>query len=292
MRFTKLQGLGNDFLIIPVADVNQLDAPDRLAQQMCERHYGAGADGIVFVAPAVGDEMDVVSRIFNADGSEAEVSGNGTRCVAAYFYARENWTAPEIRIGTVAGVKVGRRVAGDADGGRRFDFEFAMGAPRLHSREIPIHLTPELERVVGYRLKMGGELQTITCVSMGNPHCSVFVQAFDDRVIGEMGPLLEDHPAFPLRTNVEFVRVIGRDEIEVRFWERGVGRTLSSGTGSCAAAVAAMLNGFTNRDILVNTQGGVLRVCWESGDNQDNQQANQVRLTGSAEVIYDGVWRG
>jgi diaminopimelate epimerase len=279
IKFTKLQGLGNDFLILPVADVNNLDKPAELAHKMCERNYGAGADGIVFVAPVQTAEAEFASRIFNADGSEAEVSGNGTRCVAAYCYYKGLWSEPSIRIATVAGVKVGR-LAGRQE--LRFDFEFDMGQPKLSSEAIPINLDPALDQVVGYPLVMGGDIQQITCTSMGNPHCSLFVASLEDLEIDEIGSLLEHHPAFPLRTNVEFVQVKSREEIEVRFWERGVGRTLSSGTGSCGASIAAMINGYTERSIRVNTPGGILKVVW--------QEDNSVRLTGSAEVIYEGEW--
>jgi diaminopimelate epimerase len=279
IQFTKLQALGNDFLIIPVADVSQLDLPDRLAQAMCERNYGAGADGIIFVAPLQRGPADFASRIFNSDGSEAEISGNGTRCVAAYFYYKGIWDDSEIAIRTEAGIKVGRIISRQGLG---FSFEFDMGTPRLSSDEIPIILPQNLDRVVSYPLFMGGEFQTITCVSMGNPHCSVFLPTLSDVNLAEIGPLLEDHPAFPTRTNVEFVHVISREEIEVLFWERGVGRTLSSGTGTCGASVASMLNNYTDRNICVNTPGGILHVRWDDD--------NQVKLTGTAEVIYEGVW--
>jgi diaminopimelate epimerase len=279
MKFTKLQGLGNDFLIIPVDDVNKLEKPEELAKKMCERNYGAGADGIVFVAKIQGEDADFASRIFNADGSEAEISGNGTRCVAAYLYYKELCREPEIRILTAAGVKTGRFVTRQ---GGRFDFEFDMGEPRLSSQEIPIILDKPLDRVIKYPLVMGGDVQEVTCTSMGNPHCSLFVPSLEGIHIDELGPLLEDHPAFPMRTNVEFVHIMSRQEIEVLFWERGVGRTLSSGTGSCGASIASMLNGYTDRSIRVNTPGGILQVVW--------QDDNAVKLTGSAEVIYEGVW--
>ena len=279
IQFTKIQAHGNDFLIIPINDVNQLDQPSLLAQEMCERNYGAGADGIVFVSATRGGGADFASRIFNADGSEAEISGNGTRCVAAYFYFKERWDQTEITIQTAAGLKVGKFISRE---GLRYWFEFDMGSPRLASDEIPILLPQPLDRVVSFPLRMGGEFQTITCVSMGNPHCSLFLPTLDEVILPEIGPLLEDHPAFPTRTNVEFVHVISREEIEVLFWERGVGRTLSSGTGSCAAAVASILNDYTERNVRVNTAGGELHVRWDDGDH--------VRLTGAAEIIYDATW--
>ncbi len=279
LPFTKLQGLGNDFLIIQVEDINHLPSPDTLAKKMCERNYGAGADGIVFVAISTHSDVPFASRIFNADGSEAEISGNGTRCLAAYLYYKALWAADEINIATAAGVKHGRLVAREDP---RFDFEFAMGEPRLASADIPINLESPIAQVVNYPLMMGGETQRITCVSMGNPHCTTFWTSLEKINIDELGSLLEHHPSFPERTNVEFVRVINTDEIEVLFWERGVGRTLSSGTGSSGASIAAMLNGFTNRSVTVKTLGGILKVCWRDD--------NVVMLTGSAEVVYEGIW--
>ena len=279
IQFTKLQGLGNDFLIVTAEDVADLRNAREMAQQMCNRNYGAGADGLIFVTPSRHRDADFATRIFNADGGEAEVSGNGTRCVAAYLYYSGLWREPEVSIATAAGVKRGRLV------GREdvcFEFEFEMGSPRLSSAEIPMALEEPLARVVGYGLKIGGEIFDVTCVSMGNPHCTIFVPTFQGLNITEIGPLIEDHPVFPNRTNVEFARVLSSEKIEVSFWERGVGRTFSSGTGSCAAAVSAALNGLTGRSIQVKTSGGVLHVDW--GDDEI------VRLTGSAEVIYQGKW--
>jgi diaminopimelate epimerase len=279
IRFTKLQGLGNDFLVIAVEDTDALVGARETAEQMCRRNYGAGADGIVFVAPARSEGADFSSRIFNADGSEAEVSGNGTRCVAAYLFYAGLWSEPVIRIATAAGVKTGRLVARE---GVTFEFEFDMGKPRLSSDDLPMSLDERLPQVVGYPLRLGGERLEVTCVSMGNPHCTLFLPDLEAINVSEMGPLIEDHPTFPNRTNVEFARVVSSDEIEVRFWERGVGRTISSGTGSSAAAVAAALNGFTGRSIRVLTAGGALRVDWRDDDH--------VALTGPAEVIYEGRW--
>lgn len=281
LRFTKLQGLGNDFLIIPVEATEPLADAPALARAMCRRNYGAGADGIVFVAPPATADADFSSRIFNSDGSEAEISGNGTRCAAAFLYHEGRWSKPEIRIETIAGVKAGKLVARS---GARFDFEFDMGEPRLSSLELPMSLDHPLPKVVGYDLILGGEIFEVTCVSMGNPHCTLFINDLESINVEELGPLIEDHPAFPSRTNVEFARVVSREEIEVKFWERGVGRTLSSGTGSCGAAVAAMLNGFTERSVRVVTGGGALRIKWRDD--------NRVALTGSAEVIYEGLWLG
>ncbi|HJQ69664.1 MAG TPA: diaminopimelate epimerase [Blastocatellia bacterium] len=281
IRFTKLQGLGNDFLITLVEDVSRLQSARELAQQMCERNFGAGADGLMFVTRARHEDADFASRLFNADGSEAEISGNGTRCVAAYLYYAGMWKEPEVRIATAAGVKTGRLVAGE---GLRYEFEFDMGEPRFSSKDVPMEIDAPLPQIVRYPLHLGGDMLEVTCLSMGNPQCVIFVDDLGAVALAEIGPLIEDHPVFPNRTNVEFVRVVSRDEIEILIWERGVGRTLSSGTGSCASAVAASLNGLTDRSVRVRTPGGALRVDWRAD--------NSVTLTGPAEVIYEGRWLG
>jgi diaminopimelate epimerase len=281
MRFTKLQAVGNDFLVIAGQEAEAVSNPAELARRMCQRNFGAGADGLVLVTKSLSSEADFDSRIFNADGGEAEVSGNGTRCVAAFFFYTGMWPGPEIRIATGAGVKYGRLINRDS---ALFEFEFDMGRPQLRSDLIPITLDRPLDQVVKYHLPIGGEFLEVTSVSMGNPHCTLLVNEFETVNLTELGPLIEDHPFFPNRTNVEFVRVISRDEIEVLFWERGVGRTLSSGTGSCAAAVAAALNGVTGRQVRVRTEGGVLGVDW--------RENGVVYLTGPAEVVYQGDWLG
>jgi diaminopimelate epimerase len=279
IKFAKAQGMGNDFLIIEVEDVAALRTGGELAREMCRRNYGAGADGIVFVTRAHNQDADFASRIFNADGSEAGVSGNGTRCAAAYLYHSGLWNAPEIRIATAAGVKHGRLVARE---GTQFEFEFDMGSPDLSSEAVPMFIASPVERVVRYPLNLGGDVFEVTCLSMGNPQCVMFVSDLDSVNLEEIGPLIEHHPIFPDRANVEFARVISRDEIDIRIWERGAGHTLSSGTGSCASAVAAALNGLTDRRVRVQTEGGELRVHWREDD--------RVMLTASAEVIYEGRW--
>jgi len=277
-RFIKAQGMGNDFLIIQTSDVTSLPDASRLARQMCERNYGAGADGIVFVAPDDRAEADFQSRIFNADGSEAGVSGNGTRCVAAFLYHQGLWNESEISIGTIAGIKRGRLVSRE---GSRFEFAFDMGQPDFSSTAVPMSVAPA-DRVVRYPLGLGGDIVEVTCLSMGNPQCIIFVSDLERVNLAEIGPLLEHHPVFPDRANVEFVRVISRDEIEIRIWERGAGHTLSSGTGSCASAVAAAVNDLAERNVRVQTEGGILQVDWQSDDH--------VVLTAAAEVIYEGRW--
>ena len=279
LRFTKTQGMGNDFLIIPVENVAALRNASELARELCQRNYGAGADGIVFITRARHSDADFATRIFNADGSEAGVSGNGTRCAAAYIYYSELWNEPTVRIATAAGIKHGKLVSRN---GTQFDFAFDMGQPILFSQSVPMSITPPMERVVGYPLPLGGDILEVTCLSMGNPQCIIFVADLNSIKLEELGPLIENHPVFPDRANVEFVRIISRDEIEIRIWERGAGHTLSSGTGSCASAIAASLNGFTERSVGVRTEGGKLTVEWNDDD--------RILLTASAEVVYEGRW--
>ena len=271
--------MGNDFLVVEVEEIESLPAPDELALQMCNRNYGAGADGLVFVTRSREAGSDFASRIFNSDGSEAGVSGNGTRCVAAYLYQAGLWNEQEIKIRTAAGVKHGRLVSRQ---GVRFEFEFDMGKPDLSSLGVPMALGRPHERVVRYPLHLGGDMIEVTCLSMGNPQCVIFVRDLEAVNLAEIGPLIEHHPVFPDRANVEFARVLSPDKIEIRIWERGAGHTLSSGTGSCAAAVAAALNGLTDRRVTVQTEGGASLVVWRDDGS--------VALTASAEVIYEGRW--
>ena len=278
-EFTKLQAMGNDFLVTMVEDVAEAAEAPSLARRMCSRNFGAGADGLIVVDRKIKAGTSFSSRIFNADGSEAEISGNGTRCVAAYLYYSGLWSGPEIGIATAAGPKRGVLVRRD---GPRFDFSFDMGAPEFRSDKIPVALDPALDFVIDQPLDLGTETVRFTSVSMGNPHCSLFFQDLGDAVFFRLGPLIENHPSFPNRTNVEFIRPVSDSEIEVRFWERGVGPTLSSGTGSCAAAVAAILNRKTSRRVTVRTAGGSLAVHWRDD--------GAVLLTASAVVVYQGLW--
>lgn len=279
IEFVKLQAMGNDFLITMVEDVAAGSRFSSLARRMCNRNFGAGADGLIFVDRKGTDDAPFSSRIFNADGGEAEISGNGTRCVAAYLYYGGLADGPGIDIATVAGTKRGVLERRD---GLRFDFTFEMGKPELRSSKIPILLDPPQDTVVDQALDLGAEVIRYTSVSMGNPHCSLIVESLDDAAFFRLGPLIENHPLFPNRTNVEFIRPISESEIEVRFWERGVGPTLSSGTGSCAASVASILNKKVSRQVTVHTAGGILSVTWRDD--------GIVALTGSAVVVYKGQW--
>lgn len=276
MRLSKYHGLGNDFLLVDDSDCRQSgwDLPG-LARQLCDRHYGVGADGLVPIA-AGRDGADCQVRIFNSDGSEAEISGNGVRCAAAQWFRTRKADSAEVRIGTAAGVKKLELL--EQDGNTSY-FASWMGQPRFRPEEIPIRVPEPLDEVLDYALPVGGSTVRLTAVSMGNPHCSVFVDAIDDGEIERVGKLLESHSVFPQKTNVEFIRVLEPGKIRVWFWERGVGRTLSSGTGSCGSALAAIRNGHAGDRVCVVTDSGSMQVTWRPGQS--------VRLDGPAELVCD-----
>jgi diaminopimelate epimerase len=284
MLFHKFQALGNDFLIVSESALRAVTNDfEAFSKQICDRHFGAGADGVELLlgSPRVaGADFEV--RLFNADGGETPISGNGTRCVAAYLYLVEKWERPEVRIATGAGVKVLRPVDRGDLIATRMVFEAEMGAPRFASEEIPVVTATRLDRVIGQRLDVDGQSVEFTATSMGNPHCSVFVDDFESVNWRSLGSKIETHAAFPERTNVEFIRMINRDEIEVRFWERGVGETLASGTGACGAALTAMINGLAASKVEVITAAGALIVEWRDD--------GMVVQTGEAGAVYRGEW--
>jgi len=266
--FVKTHGLGNDFILVERTERIPSDYPG-FSRRICDRHFGIGADGLILWNPA-GDIFKI--RIFNQDGSEAESSGNGLRCTAAYLIQSGRWPKDEISLQTVSGVYTLRRVGGQ--------YEADMGEPKLAPKDIPFVTAAPIERVVNYPLTADAQSFAITACSTGNPHCSVFVDRTEDAYIEKIGPLLERHPDFPNRTNVEFIRVLNRNEIEVRFWERGVGHSNASGTGSCGATVASILNGKTERKVTVRAKAGVLVVEW--------QQNGRLKLTSTANIVAEG----
>ena len=266
--FVKTQALGNDFILVE-QNPKVPASHSELAQRICNRYFGIGADGLILWQSAA-DSFNI--RIFNRDGSEAECSGNGLRCVAAYLIESGRWPKNEIRLKTISGLYTLRR-AGQ-------QYEADMGQPQLQPDAIPFIPPAPIEKVVDYPLRANGRVFAITACSTGNPHCSLFVEELDDSYIEKVGPLLERHPAFPHRTNVEFIHVLGDREIEVAFWERGVGRTYASGTGSCGATVASILNGKTGRQVVVHTKAGNLTVEWpENG---------RLKLTSTANIVAEG----
>jgi len=287
--FIKFHGFGNDYIVIEQQHLSDI-APSaeaaklgEFARRICNRHYGAGADGIAVISPPPDQLADFHVRIFNPDGSEAGLSGNGTRCAASYLYYKQLWTQPELRLSTRSGVKLYTLREHSSPG--RYVFDSELGQPRFDSSSIPILTSEPLEKVIDYELDVDGTPYRVTALQMGNPNCCIFVEDFAALDWRTTGRILETHPQFPDRTNVVFIRVQDRQTIELRIWERGVGETEASGTCSCAAAVAAMINGKTERLVNVLMPGGQAKIQWR-GDGDEGE----VVITGTAEVIYGGDW--
>jgi len=285
-RFIKFHGFGNDYIVIEQKDLSHIaptadaSALGEFAQRICNRHYGAGADGIAVISQPENEAANFHVRIFNPDGSEAGLSGNGTRCAASYVYYQKLWDAKQLRLSTRSGVKLYTLLENPEPG--RYVFESELGQPKFDSRSIPMLIEPPLEKVVGYELIVGGATFKVTALQMGNPNCCIFVDDFDELDWRTVGKSLERHPLFPDRTNVTFIRVDDRNTISLRIWERGVGETEASGTCSCAAAVSAMVNERTERLVKVLMQGGEAKIHW--------REDGEVVITGAAEVIYGGEW--
>jgi diaminopimelate epimerase len=272
-KFTKFHGLGNDYLVIEADQLTGIDDLGEFARRICNRHYGAGGDGIAIISKSQSAEADFNCRIFNPDGSEAGLSGNGTRCAVAYLYYAGHWSDDELRLSTRTGLK--RYFPRGKDALGKFIFESELGQPKFDSPSIPMSISPALDQV-------DGQPVPITAMQMGNPNCCIFVDDFDELNWRKLGKTIETHPQFPDRTNVVFVRVPERKLIELRIWERGVGETTASGTCSCAGAVAAMINEKADRDVKVIMEGGEVRIHWRPD--------GEVVITGTAELVYSGEW--
>jgi diaminopimelate epimerase len=276
LRFAKAHGLGNDFILVGEDHCPKEAGP--WARRLCDRHRGIGGDGVLVYGV---EGQAVRMRLLNADGSEGQVSGNGVRCLAAYGVA-QGWLPPRHVVETPPGP---RPVEVRDLGGGRFEVATDLGPARLGSRDIPVDLDPPRDRLVDYPLEAAGRTVPVTVTSLGNPHCAVFLDAVaEDGLLRTLGPALENHPLFPQRTNVEFVTVVSRDELRVRFWERGVGYTSASGTGAASAAVAAIVKGLAARRLRVVCDGGVLEVEWPEGGT--------VRQVGEVELLFEGQWLG
>lgn len=279
MQFAKAEALGNDFVIV---DARQLAGKDasRVARQVCRRSFDLGADGLILFRRTDGSpQPDFSMQVFNADGSEAEISGNGLRCLAALLIQQGRAAASTLTIQTRAGA---RRLTLTDSNPPGYCFNLLMGEPILDPGAIDFRPDPPGASLVGYPLAVEELIHPVTVTSMGNPHCSLIVKDLEKTDWEGLGRLIEIHPCFPRRTNVEFVQVLDRGNLAVRFWERGVGKTLASGTGGCAAVVAACLNGASDRAVRVHTLGGILQVHW--------QEDNQVSLTGPARIVCQGQY--
>lgn len=275
MVFTKMHGLGNDFIIVYGEQEIPVDAAD-LAVKWCNRFFGIGADGLVYILPS--DKADFRMRIINSDGSEAEQCGNAIRCVAKYVYEYGYADKSEITIETLgAGVQ---KVSLRFDGEKVVSVRVDMGEPVLEGLKVPTTLN--YNPVVNHPIEVEGREFRFTAVSMGNPHCVIYV---DDAVhfdLSVWGPKLEVHPLFPKKINVEFATVQAPDFVDMRVWERGAGPTLACGTGACATLVASVLNGSTDRAAVISLKGGDLFIEWDEIDNH-------VYMTGPAEMVYEGT---
>ena len=272
MKITKMQGLGNDYIYINCLEETVAD-PVSLARKISDRHFGVGSDGLVLILPC--EEADFRMRMFNADGSESEMCGNATRCVAKYIHDRGLSDKEEIRLMTGAGIKVLKLSVKD---GKTEWVRVDMGEPILEASRIPV-LLPE-GYTVAAPIEAAGQSYRITCVSMGNPHAVIFVEDADRFDVQGTGSQIEVHPLFPRKTNVEFATVKDRKHLRMRVWERGSGETMACGTGACATLVAAVLNDLCERKAILELNGGPLTVEWDPVTNHVFQE-------GPAEFVFD-----
>ncbi|HPP52014.1 MAG TPA: diaminopimelate epimerase [Thermoguttaceae bacterium] len=282
MRFTKMHGAGNDYIFVNCFQEPIPEDPAELARLVSDRHFGVGADGLILICPS--EKADARMRIFNADGSEAEMCGNGVRCVAKYLYDHGIARKPTLRIETGRGIlSLELHVSNNRVERVRVD----MGEPILTPAQIPTTLPGNPQHggaVVDVELPVEDRILRVTCVSMGNPHCVCFVDQLSDEWVLGLGPKIEHHPRFPNRVNVEFVQVLSPQEVKVGVWERGSGPTLACGTGACAVCVAGVLTGRTNRQLLAHLPGGNLELLWSETDLH-------VYLTGPAVEVFSGIWK-
>ncbi len=276
MRFTKMHGLGNDYIYINAIeeDLSGYNL-EKLAQILSDRHFGVGSDGLILILPS--QQADFRMRIFNSDGSEAEMCGNGLRAFAKYVYEHGLADSLKLEVETGAGIIP---LAMDVAEGQVVAVSLDMGVPRLQRQQIPMRGEPVDGQVIGEPLEVDGTQVEITCVSMGNPHCVIFTDDANSTPVTELGPQIENHQVFPERTNVEFVTVVDSEHLRMRVWERGAGETLACGTGAAAATVAAVLTERTDRRVEVSLLGGELQLEWAADDH--------VFLTGPATEVFSG----
>ncbi|MCW5892823.1 MAG: diaminopimelate epimerase [bacterium] len=273
LAFSKLHGTANDFVYVDAREGLPAD-PAALAPKLCDRHRGIGADGLILLLPAGDADADCRMRIYNADGSTAEMCGNGIRGFAKYVWDRGIVRKSPMRVATDAGVLA---VVPEVVGDRVVRVAVDMGRPEWDGRRIPVDADGEiLERP----LEVAGRTWEVTCVSMGNPHCVVFVDDVAALDLPAIGPQFEHHPFFPRRVNTEFIQVVGRERLIMRVWERGAAETMACGTGACAAAVAAARTGRADRHVAVTLPGGELEIVWQDDDH--------VCMTGDAVAVFDG----
>ncbi len=277
IEFSKYHGLGNDFILLDNRHSSEPLVTAEEAVKMCDRHFGIGADGVIFALPGQ-NGTDYTMRIYNSDGSEPEMCGNGIRCLAQFIADKtgKEQINKSFQIHTLAGT-ISPQLK--ENGQVRVD----MGMPQLTAAEIPTTLCSPDDKVIAQPLEVAGKSWTVTCVSMGNPHCITFVEDTDAIDLVQIGSKFEHHPVFPQRTNTEFIQIVKSDYMKMRVWERGAGITLACGTGACASVVAGVLNGKCDRLCTVELPGGCLQIEW-------SEQDGRVYMTGAAELVFTGKY--
>lgn len=273
MKFTKMHGCGNDYVYVNCF-VEKVEDPAKVSQFVSDRHFGIGSDGLILVCPS--EVADFRMRMYNADGSESEMCGNGIRCVAKYVYDHGMTKETRISIETGAGIKY---LDLTVENGKVSLVKVDMGEPILEPAKIPV--VSDKERVIDETIEVAGKEWKMTCVSMGNPHAVVYISDTKNFDIEKYGPDFENHKVFPRRTNTEFVQLISRNEINMRVWERGSGETWACGTGTCACVMASILNGYTDNKVLVHLLGGDLTIEYD-------EKTNHIFMTGPATTVFEG----
>ena len=273
MKFTKMHGIGNDYVYVNCF-TETVENPEETARFVSDRHFGIGSDGLILIRPS--ETADFEMDMYNSDGSRGAMCGNGIRCVAKYVYDYGLTDKTSIRVSTRSGIK---QLELTVEDGKVSQVKVDMGAPILEASRIPVRSGQE--RVISQPITVLGREFEMTCVSMGNPHCVVPVEDVDGLDLEKIGPCFEHHSCFPDRVNTEFIRVIDRNTVQMRVWERGAGETWACGTGACAVAVACILNGWTEEEVLVKLRGGDLKIHWD-------KKKNTVFMTGPATVVFDG----
>ena len=276
LNFTKMTGLGNDYIYVDCTDGTKIKNIPEVAKTLSERHFGIGSDGLILIDKSDNSNADFKMRIFNSDGSEAEMCGNGIRCVGKFIHDHKLSNKDKIAIDTLAGIKKVKLIEDEA--GECNDVIVDMGEPVFQDKNIPYNIYEPFTKDLDINVE--GEKMRFTVVSMGNPHAVTFVENLEDLQIEMCGPIIENNPIFPHRTNVEFVEISDKNNIKVRVWERGVGETFACGTGACAAVVASGLNGYTDENVTVSLPGGKLKIEWGKD--------NHIYMQGRAKTVYEG----
>lgn len=279
MKFTKMHGCGNDYIYIDgFTEKIAQDKKPELVRRLSDRHFGIGGDGVIFINPS--KEADFEMEMYNADGSRAEMCGNGIRCVAKYVFDKGLTDKTDISVISCGQIKYLQLFLKE---GKVESVRVNMGAPELRAERIPVIMEDGSDRVIDEPIMVQGKEYKMTCVSMGNPHAVIFTDDVTDLKLEQIGPYFENHDRFPKRINTEFVKVLDRQTVQMRVWERGTGETLACGTGCCATVAACILNGLTEETVTVKLLGGEILITWD-------REANLVYMTGPAETVFEGEW--